>query len=71
MVCLITPYSLAFVGVFDDEIVTWNFVIDLIINISFLFDMAITFFSAYEDQKLNVIDDRQVTLIVYIYIGDC
>ena len=56
-----TPYSLAFVGVFDDEIVVWNFTIDLIINISFFVDLVLTFFSAYEDQKLNIIDDKQVT----------
>jgi hypothetical protein len=57
LVCLLTPYSLAFVNVFENEFVPWNFTLDLIINISFLIDMIITFFSAYEDEKLNVIDD--------------
>jgi len=59
-VCLLTPYSLAFVGVFDDDIVVWNFSLDLIINLSFFIDLVLTFFSAYEDEKLNIIDDKWV-----------
>jgi len=62
LVCLLTPYSLAFVGVFDDDIVFWNFILDMLINISFFIDLILTFFSAYEDEKLNVIDDRWVRL---------
>jgi len=62
LVCLLTPYSLAFVGVFDDDIVVWNFILDLMINISFLIDLVLTFFSAYEDEKLNIIDDKWVSL---------
>ncbi len=58
VVCIMTPYSLAFVGVFNEDIVVWNFTMDLIINISFFFDLILTFFSAYEDQKLNIIDNR-------------
>ena len=58
--CLLTPYSLAFVGVFDDDIVVWNFSLDLIINLSFFIDLVLTFFSAYEDEKLNIIDDKWV-----------
>ncbi len=58
--CLLTPYSLAFVGVYDDKIELWNFTIDIVINVSFLIDMILTFFTAYEDRKLNVIDDHKV-----------
>jgi len=36
----------------------WNFVMDMIINVSFFIDLILTFFSAYEDQKLNIIDNR-------------
>jgi hypothetical protein len=58
VVCVFTPISLAFVGVFDDSTPMWNFVMDMIINVSFFIDLILTFFSAYEDQKLNIIDNR-------------
>jgi hypothetical protein len=48
------------VGVYDDKIELWNFTIDIVINVSFLIDMILTFFTAYEDRKLNVIDDHKV-----------
>jgi len=53
-----TPISLAFVGVYDEDPPMWNFTMDLIINCSFFVDLVLTFFSAYEDQKLNIIDNR-------------
>ena len=58
VVCVMTPISLAFVGVYDEEPPLWNFTMDLVINVSFFIDLILTFFSAYEDQKLNIIDNR-------------
>ena len=58
VVCVMTPISLAFVGVYDEETPLWNFTMDLVINVSFFIDLVLTFFSAYEDQKLNIIDNR-------------
>ena len=43
---------------------------DLTINISFFFDLILTFFSAYEDQKLNIIDKRQVFIHSFNRIAD-
>jgi hypothetical protein len=58
VVCVMTPISLAFVGVYDEDPPLWNFTMDLVINCSFFVDLVLTFFSAYEDQKLNIIDNR-------------
>ena len=59
-VSIFTPISLAFVGPFESEIVEWNFILDLIINASFFIDLILTFFSAYENKKLEIIDKRKV-----------
>jgi hypothetical protein len=34
--------------------------LDLIINASFFVDLILTFFSAYENKKLEIIDKRKV-----------
>lgn len=58
----ITPVSLAFS---DDSAVEW-IVIDSVINVFFLFDIIVTFFSAYYNSKFILIDKRRTIACNYL-----
>ena len=53
---------MAFINVYEYELTAWSFVIDILINISLFIDIIIRFFSAYENKRLKIIDDRNVRL---------
>lgn len=54
--CIFTPYAMAFVPDFDLNMT----IFDGIMNVLFLTDIFVIFFSAYVDQDYNLIDDLNV-----------
>ena len=62
IISIYIPLTLAFINVYEYELTAWSFVIDILINISLLIDIIIRFFSAYENKRLKIIDDRNVRL---------
>lgn len=59
MNCLITPYNMAFPS--TDSIRVQNF--DLAIDILFMIDIIINFFSAYLNEDFDLIDDLNVKIL--------
>ena len=55
-VCVTAPWRLAFT---DEDDTTWT-VIGGIVDLFFLGDLVINFFTAYHDDEFNFIDDRKV-----------
>jgi hypothetical protein len=62
IISIYIPLTLAFINVYEYELTAWSFVIDILINISLFIDIIIRFFSAYENKRLKIIDDRNVRL---------
>jgi|LauGreDrversion4_2_1035121.scaffolds.fasta_scaffold128015_2 hypothetical protein len=60
--CIFTPYAMAFVPDFDLTMT----LCDGVMNILFLFDIIIIFFSAYADADYKVIDDHSVRIIYIV-----
>lgn len=59
--CMVTPTRLAF---FEDDL-GW-LIVNNIINFLFLIDMIVIFNSAYEDEYMNIIDNRKDIAIEYL-----
>ena len=55
--CVLTPYQLAFGQ--DNDLTMIG--IDSVINICFLIDIFINFFSAFYDDEYNLIDEHKVS----------
>jgi hypothetical protein len=51
------PFRISFM---DDLTLVWADIIDYSVDVLFGIDLIITLFSAYYDQKLNLITDRKV-----------
>jgi uncharacterized membrane protein len=51
------PFRISFL---DDLPLFWADVVDYSVDILFAIDLVLTVFSAYYDQKLNLITDRKV-----------
>ena len=56
------PSDTCYLTVADDDDTTWT-VIGGIVDLFFLGDLVINFFTAYHDEEFNFIDDRRVTSI--------
>lgn len=58
-----TPINLAFAHLSNDA--SWS-AASLIIDLLFLMDIFVNFFSAYEDQDLRIQDDRKLIAQYYL-----
>lgn len=56
-ICITSPWRLAFT---DDDDLTWM-IIGGIVDLFFLGDLVINFFTAYHDEEFNLVDDRRVS----------
>lgn len=64
--CVSSPYMLAFQ---DDESGPSNMtILDTAINCLFFVDIILNFFTAYQDEEMNMIDDHRVSFFPYIFI---
>jgi len=61
--CLITPWRLAFV---EDEDNFWWVLIDGIIDILFLLDIVLNFFSVYPNEYEDYVTDRKMIALTYL-----
>ena len=60
---LFTPWQLAFV---EDESLGWT-ILNLTIDLSFFFDILITFFTAYfDEEKLILVTDKKIIARGYV-----
>ena len=55
--CILSPYLLAFGNESPKEP---TFILDQIINVFFMIDIILNFFSAYYDEDMGIIDDHKV-----------
>lgn len=61
--CLMTPVKIAFT--FEDDDPGWS-ISENVVDLLFGIDMLLTFFCAYLDDSLNIIDDRLKIALNYI-----
>ncbi len=50
---------------FEESDELWNNIFDSVINIIFLCDIVVQFFTAYYDSDYNIVDERKVFIFYY------